>query len=139
MDRKETIKAIRDLVGGKMVFDEKWIMSGVNPRLVIGDDRPVCAISKKFVYMDSQCYVKAIWEDDDTLVNAVCRIPMFVPLYGKITGKVELDTLCSKDLESIYNGIVEYFNWQMNRIPELQKQLEVCMKFQTKYNKMMKK
>lgn len=134
MSREEMIKTIRDLVGGKLVFDEGW-----NVRVSVGEDRPVCAVTKKYIYLECKCYVKTVWENDDILVSVIRRIPVCGSLYGDITSKVELDSLCTRDLESVYNGVVRYYNWQINKIAGLQQQLNDCLKFQTKYNKVIKK
>ena len=134
MNREEIIKTIRDLVGGKMVFDENW-----NVRVSVGEDRPVCAVTKKYIYLGCQCYVKSVWENDDILVSAIQRVPVCGSLYGDITSKVELDSLCTRDLEAVYAAVLEYFEWQINRIAGLQQQLDECLKFRMKYNKVMKK
>ena len=134
MNREEMIKTIRDLVGGKMVFDENW-----NVRVSVGEDRPVCAVTKKYIYLGCQCYVKSVWENDDILVSAIQRVPVCGSLYGDITSKVELDSLCTRDLEAVYAAVLEYFEWQINRIAGLQQQLDECLKFRMKYNKVMKK
>lgn len=134
MNREEIIKTIRDLVGGKMIFDENW-----NVRVSVGDDRPVCSVTKKYIYLGCNCYVKSVWENDDILVSEIRRIPVCGSLYGDITSKVELDSLCTKDLEAVYAAVLEYFEWQINRIAGLQQQLDECLKFRMKYNKVMKK
>lgn len=134
MNREEMIKTIRDLVGGKMVFDENW-----NVRVSVGEDRPVCAVTKKYIYLGCKCYVKTVWENDDILVSAIQRVPVCGSLYGDITSKVELDSLCTRDLEAVYDAVLEYFEWQINRIAGLQQQLDECLKFRMKYNKVMKK
>jgi hypothetical protein len=134
MNREEMIKTIRDLAGGKMIFDENW-----NVRVSVGDDRPVCAVTKKYIYLGCKCYVKTVWENDDILVSAIRRVPVCGSLYGDITSKVELDSLCTRDLEAVYAAVLEYFEWQINRIAGLQQQLDECLKFQMKYNKVMKK
>lgn len=133
MSREEMIKTIRDLVGRKMVFDEKWV------GLTIGDDRPVVSITSKYVYMGCDCFVRPAWENDEILVSSIRRVPVYITLYGDVTSKVELDSLCTRDLESVYNGVVKYYNWQINKIAGLQQQLDKCLKFQTKYKKVMKK
>lgn len=134
MNREEMIKTIRDLAGGKMVFDENW-----NVRVSVGDDRPVCAVTKKYIYLGCKCYVKTVWENDDILVSVIRRIPVCGSLYGDIKSKVELDSLCTRDLEAVYAAVLEYFEWQINRIAGLQQQLDECLKFLMKYNKVMKK
>jgi hypothetical protein len=134
MNREEMIKTIRDLAGGKMIFDENW-----NVRVSVGDDRPVCAVTKKYIYLGCKCYVKTVWENDDILVSAIRRVPVCGSLYGDITSKVELDSLCTRDLEAVYAAVLEYFEWQINRIVGLQQQLDECLKFRMKYNKVMKK
>jgi hypothetical protein len=133
MDREEMIKTIRDLVGGKVVFDENW-----NTRISVGEDRPVCAITKKYIYLGCKCYVKTVWENDDILVSRIQRVPVCGSIYGEITSKVELNELSTKDLESIYDGVTKYFEWQISRIAGLQQQLGECLRFQMKYNKVMK-
>ena len=69
------------------------------------------------------------------LANHIQRIPITMPMYGKITNKVELSGLSTEDLESVYNGVMEYFKWQISRIPELSKELEKTLKLKAKYNK----
>jgi hypothetical protein len=133
MDREEMIKTIRDLVGGKVVFDENW-----NTRISVGEDRPVCGITKKYIYLGCKCYVKTVWENDDILVSRIQRVPVCGSIYGEITSKVELNELSTKDLESIYDGVTKYFEWQISRIAGLQQQLGECLRFQMKYNKVMK-
>ena len=134
MNRQEMIKTIQDLVGVKMVFDENW-----NVRVSVGEDRPVCGITKKYIYLGCKCYVKTVWENDDILVSRIQRVPVCGSIYGEITSKVELNELSTKDLESIYDGVTKYFEWQISRIAGLQQQLDDCLSFQTKYNKVMKK
>ena len=134
MSREEMIKTIQDLVGAKMVFDENW-----NVRVSVGEDRPVCGITKKYIYLGCKCYVKTVWENDEILVSVIRRVPVCGSLYGDITSKVELDSLCTRDLEAIYDGVTKYFEWQISRIAGLQQQLDECLKFQTKYKKVMKK
>jgi hypothetical protein len=133
MSRDEMLKTIRDLVGGKMVFDENW-----KTRVAVGEDRPVCAVTKKYTYLGCQCYVKPVWENDEILVSAIRRVPVCGSLYGEITSKVELDSLCTRDLEAIYYAVIGYFQWQISRIPEMKKQLEECLRFQAKYNRIIK-
>lgn len=134
MSREEMIKTIQDLVGAKMVFDENW-----NVRVSVGEDRPVCGITKKYIYLGCKCYVKTVWENDDILVSRIQRVPVCGSIYGEITSKVELNELSTKDLESVYNGVIKYFDWQISRIAGLQQQLNDCLRFQTKYNKVIKK
>lgn len=134
MSREEMIKTIRDLVGRKMVFDDQW-----NVRVSVGEDRPVVSITSKYIYMGCDCFVRTVWENDDILVSSIQRVPVYITLYGDVTSKIELDSLCTKDLESVYNGVVKYYNWQINKIAGLQQQLDECLKFQTRYNKVIKK
>lgn len=134
MNRQEMIKTIQDLVGAKMVFDENW-----NVRVSVGEDRPVCAVTKKYIYLGCKCYVKTVWENDEILVSAIRRVPVCGSIYGEITSKVELNELNTRDLEAIYDGVIKYFEWQISRIAGLQQQLDECLKFQTKYKKVMKK
>ena len=133
MNREEMIKTIRDLVGGKVIFDEQW-----NTRIAVGEDRPVVSITRKYIYLGCKCFVRPVWENDDILVSRIQRVPVYITLYGDVTSKVELDSLSTKDLESVYNGVVRYFGWQINKIAGLQQQLNDCLRFQTKYNKVMK-
>lgn len=134
MNRQEMIKTIQDLVGAKMVFDENW-----NVRVSVGEDRPVCAVTKKYIYLGCKCYVKTVWENDEILVSVIRRVPVCGSIYGEITSKVELESLNTRDLEAIYDGVIKYFDWQISRIAGLQQQLDECLKFQTKYKKVMKK
>lgn len=134
MNREEMIKTIRDLVGRKMVFDDQW-----NVRVSVGEDRPVVSITSKYIYMGCDCFVRPVWENDDILVSSIQRVPVYITLYGDVTSKIELDSLCTKDLESVYNGVVKYYNWQINKIAGLQQQLNDCLRFQEKYNKVIKK
>ena len=46
MEREQMIKAIRDLVGSKIVFANDY-----DSRIAIGEDRPVVSITKKYVYL----------------------------------------------------------------------------------------
>lgn len=134
MSREEMIKTIQDLVGSKLVFDEGW-----NVRVSVGEDRPVCAVTKKYIYLGCKCFVRPVWENDDILVSSIQRVPVYITLYGDVTSKVKLNELSTKDLESVYNGVVKYYNWQINKIAGLQQQLNDCLRFQTKYNKVIKK
>jgi hypothetical protein len=72
------------------------------------------------------------------MVSSIRRVPVCGSLYGDITSKVELESLSTKDLEAIYDGVIKYFNWQISRIAGLKEQLGECLKFQVKYNKVMK-
>ena len=130
MERTEIFNAITALVGSKLVFDEQW-----DGKVSVGEDRPVCAITKKYIYLGCDCYAIPYWENDMILVNEIQRIPITMPMYGKITNKVELSGLSTEDLESVYNGVMEYFKWQISRIPELSKELEKTLKLKAKYNK----
>jgi hypothetical protein len=51
---------------------------------------------------------------------------------------VELDKLTTHDLETLYEAIKAYFQWRIEDIPELQKELDECLKFQARYNKVVK-
>ena len=134
MSREEMIKTIKRLVGVKLVFGDKW-----STRVAVGEDRPVCAVTNKYIYMGCNCYVKTVWENDDTVVSAIRRVPVCGTLYGEVTSKVKLDSLNSRDLETIYNSVIDYFNWKIDSIQELKAQLEECLRFQKKYNKVFKK
>jgi hypothetical protein len=70
MDREEMIKTIRDLVGGKVVFDENW-----NTRISVGEDRPVCGITKKYIYL-GLCYLCSVV----VLYALLVHVPGDVPL-----------------------------------------------------------
>ena len=135
MDREQMIKAIRDLVGGKIVFADDY-----DSRIAIGEDRPVVSITKKYVYLGCQCFIRRRF-DDQTEVHHVQRIPLFLNRYrfdDWTDCKVELDKLTTHDLETLYEAIKAYFQWCIERIPELQKELDECLKFQTKYKKVVK-
>ena len=136
MEREQMIKAIRDLVGGKIVFADDY-----DSRIAIGEDRPVVSITKKYVYLGVECFIRRIFDDDYTEMHDVQRIPLFLTEYrfDEWTDcKVELDKLPTHDLETLCEAIKAYFQWQIGRIPELQKELDECLKFQTKYKKVFK-
>ena len=130
MSREEMIKAIKDLVGGKMEFDTRTI--------TLGDDRPVWQVTKKYVYMAVKCYVKDVWEED-TLVSVIRKIPVCGTLYGEITHKIPLDSLGIKDLSSLLYGIEKHCQYKIAEIAELQQRLDACIKVKSKYEKVMGK
>ena len=135
MEREQMIKAIRDLIGSKIVFADDY-----DSRIAIGEDRPVVSITKKYVYLGCECFIRRIF-DDHTEVHHVQRIPLFLNRYrfdDWTDCKVELDKLPTHDLETLYEAIKAYFQWCIERIPELQKELDECLKFQTKYKKVFK-
>ena len=130
MSREEMLKTIRDLVGGKMEFDTRTV--------TLGDDRPVWYVTKKYVYMSVKCYVKDVWEED-ILVSVIRRIPVCGALYGEITHKIPLDSLCTRDLERLYDGVIKHCQYKIAEIAELQQKLDACIKVRDKYNKVMGK
>ena len=135
MEREQMIKAIRDLVGGKIVFADDY-----DSRIAIGEDRPVVSITKKYVYLGCECFIRRRF-DDHTEMHIVQRIPLFLNRYrfdDWTDCKVELDKLTTHDLETLYEAIKAYFQWKISCIPELQKELDECLKFQTKYKKVVK-
>ena len=135
MEREQMIKTIRDLVGGKIVFADDY-----DSRIAIGEDRPVVSITKKYVYLGCECFIRRRF-DDHTEVHHVQRVPIYINTYrfdDWTDCKVELDKLPTHDLETLYEAIKAYFQWQIGRIPELQKELNECLKFQTKYKKVVK-
>jgi hypothetical protein len=135
MEREQMIKAIRDLVGSKIVFADDY-----NSRIAIGEDRPVVSVTKKYVYLGCECLIRRRF-DIRTEVHHVQRIPLFLNRYrfdDWTDCKVELDKLTTHDLETLYEAIKAYFQWCIERIPELQKELDECLKFQTKYKKVFK-
>ena len=135
MEREQMIKAIRDLVGSKMVFADDY-----DSRIAIGEDRPVVSITKKYVYLGCECFIRRRF-DDHTEVHHVQRIPLFLNRYrfdDWTDCKVELDKLPTHNLETLYEAIKAYFQWCIERIPELQKELDECLKFHTKYKKVFK-
>ena len=135
MSRDEMIKAIRDLVGGKMEIHSKYYT-----RIAIGEDRPVASVTKKYVYLGCKCFIRRKF-DNNTEVHCVQRVPICISTYrfdDWTDCKVELDKLTTHDLETLYEAIKSYFQWQISRIPELKKQLEECLRFQAKYNKIIK-
>lgn len=135
MEREQMIKAIRDLVGGKIVFADDY-----DSRIAIGEDRPVVSITKKYVYLGCECFITRRF-DDHTEIHIVQRIPLFLNRYRFdywTDCKVELDKLTTHDLETLYEAIKAYFQWKISRIPELQKELDECLKLQTKYKKVVK-
>ena len=130
------IKAIRDLVGGKIVFPDNY-----DRRVAIGEDRPVVSITKKYVYLGVECFIRRIFDDDYTEMHDVQRIPLFLTEYrfDEWTDcKVELDKLTNTDLVVLCNEVKVYFQWRIERIPELQKELDECLKLQARYNKVVK-
>jgi hypothetical protein len=136
MEREQMIKAIRDLVGSKIVFPDNY-----DRRVAIGEDRPVVSITKKYVYLGVECFIRRRFDDDYTEMHDVQRIPLFLNRYrfDEWTDcKVELDKLTTHDLETLYEAIKAYFQWRIEDIPELQKELDECLKFQTKYKKVFK-
>lgn len=133
MKREELVKLIRDLVGTRIELTHDY-----DARVTIGEARPVWEVTKKYVYMACKCHVKSVWEDDE-LVSVIRRIPVCGTIYGEITNKIKLDELCTPDLEKLYDGIIKYYEYQIERIPELQKQLDVCIKMRKVYNKVMGK
>ena len=126
MSRDEMIKTIRDLVGSRMDLDTRTI--------TLGDDRPVWHVTKKYVYMTVKCYVKDVWEEN-ILVSVIRRIPVVWGLYGEITHKILLDSLCTRDLERLYDGIIKHCQYKIAEIAELQQKLDTCTKVRDKYNK----
>lgn len=135
MEREQMIKTIRDLVGSKIVFADDY-----DSRIAIGEDRPVVSITKKYVYLSCECFIRRRF-DDHTEMHIVQRIPLFLNRYrfdDWTDCKVELDKLTTHDLETLYEAIKAYFQWKISRIPELQKELDECLKFQTKYKKVVK-
>jgi len=136
MEREQMIKAIRDLVGSKIVFADDY-----DSRIAIGEDRPVVSVTKKYVYLGCECLIRQMFDDDYTEMHNVQRIPLFLNRYrfNEWTDcKVELDKLTTHDLETLYEAIKAYFQWRIERIPELQKELDECLKFQTKYKKVVR-
>jgi hypothetical protein len=135
MEREQMIKTIRDLVGSKIVFPDNY-----DRRVAIGEDRPVVSITKKYVYLGVECFIRRRF-DDHTEMHDVQRIPLFLNRYrfDEWTDcKVELDKLTNTDLVVLCNEVKVYFQWRIERIPELQKELDECLKFQTKYKKVFK-
>lgn len=136
MEREQMIKTIRDLVGSKIVFPDNY-----DRRVVIGEDRPVVSITKKYVYLGVECFIRRRFDDDYTEMHIVQRIPLFLTEYrfDEWTDcKVELDKLTTHDLETLYEAIKAYFQWRIEGIPELQKELDECLKLQARYNKVVK-
>jgi hypothetical protein len=136
MEREQMIKTIRDLVGSKIVFADDY-----DSRIAIGEDRPVVSITKKYVYLGCECFIRRRFDDDYTEMHDVQRIPLFLTEYrfDEWTDcKVELDKLTNTDLVVLCNEVKVYFQWRIERIPELQKELDECLKFQARYNKVVK-
>ena len=134
MEREQMIKTIRDLVGSKIVFPDNY-----GRRVAIGEDRPVVSITKKYVYLGCECFIRRMF-DDHTEMHDVQRIPLFLKYrFDEWTDcKVELDKLTNTDLVVLCNEIKVYFQWRIERIPELQKELDECLKLQAKYKKVVK-
>lgn len=134
MDREEMIKAIRSLVGTKINLPTTL------KRVAIGEDRPVMSITKKYAYLGCECFIRRRF-DDHTEVHDVQRVPVcrrYFRFDEWTDCKVEVDKLPTNDLETLYEAIKWYFQWKISRIPELQKELDECLKFQTKYKKVVK-
>lgn len=135
MEREQMIKTIRDLVGGKIVFPDNYYR-----RVAIGEDRPVVSVTKKYVYLGCECLIRRRF-DDNIEVHHVQRVPLFLNRYifdDWTDCKVELDKLTTHDLKTLYEAIKAYFQWRIERIPRLQKELDECLKSQAKYKKVVK-
>ena len=135
MEREQMIKVIRDLIGSKIVFPYNYYR-----RVAIGEDRPVVSVTKKYVYLGCECLIRRRF-DDNIEVHHVQRVPLFLNRYifdDWTDCKVELDKLTTHDLETLYEAIKTYSQWRIERIPKLQKELDECLKFQTKYKKVFK-
>ena len=135
MEREQMIKTIRDLVGSKIVFPDNYYR-----RVAIGEDRPVVSVTKKYVYLGCECLIRRRF-DDNTEVHHVQRVPLFLNRYRYddwTDCKVELDKLTTHDLETLYEAIKAYSQWCIERIPELQKELDKCLKLQARYNKVVR-
>jgi hypothetical protein len=135
MEREQMIKAIRDLIGSKIVFADDY-----NSRIAIGEDRPVVSVTKKYVYLGCECLIRRRF-DIRTEVHHVQRVPICISTYrfdDWTDCKVELDKLTTHDLETLYEAIKAYFQWCIERIPELQKELDECLKLQARYNKVVR-
>ena len=134
MEREQMIKTIRDLVGSKMEIHSKYYT-----RIAIGENRPVVSITKKYVYLGSQCFIRRKYVDG-TEVHEIQRLPLCRGYYRFDEWddcKVELDKLTDHDLETLYNGVKAYFEWQIAQIPDKAKELESLMRAQIRYNKVM--
>ena len=134
MDRQEMINYIRTLVGSKMEIHSKYYT-----RIAIGEDRPVVSITKKYVYLGSECFIRRKF-DNGTEVHEIQRLPLCRRFYRFDEWddcKVELDKLTDHDLETLYEGVKAYFEWQIKQIPEKAKELENLMRAKIKYNKVM--
>jgi hypothetical protein len=134
MDREQIISALGKMTGSKRVYLPE-VYTG---KIEIGEMRPVAALSKKYVYMDCQCYLKWMQVGDE-YVQSVQRIPVCSRGWGEVSGKVALDNLSSKDLESLLNGFRAYLEWERDHnLPYLKKRLqesEECAKRLSKLEK----
>lgn len=139
MSREEMIAAIKAVIGRKLEFPEEYYECGLPE---IGEQREVCAVTQKYVYLGTDCLVKEAWSDDDgDYVKVVRRIPVCGTLsYNSvIDSKVELDRLTEKDLKSLMNGIKDFFHFAVHRIDELKRMAAFYEPLANKYEKALKK
>lgn len=137
MNREEMIEAIKAVVGRKLEFPEEYYECGLPE---IGEQREVCAITPKYVYLGCKCLVKEAWsEADEDYVKVVRRIPVCGTLYGVIDSKVELDMLTEKDLKSLMYGIKDFFCFTNRRCNELKRMVVFYEPLANKYEKVLKK
>lgn len=129
MERNELISAIKQIAGRKLTFPEEY-----NKLPEIGEAGHVSGITSKYVLLSSKCYIKPVWEDgEDRYVNVIRRIPVCGTLYGEISNKVAIDTLCTKDLENLYNGLTGFISWATVRMVEIRKQAAEYQRYADKY------
>ena len=129
MNKEELVKAIKAIVGRRLVFPEEYTNLPS-----IGESRQIAGFTQKYVYLNSKCLVKTVFsEQDDDYVKVVRRIPVCGTLYGVIDSKVELDELTQVDLQAIYNGLTEFIAWATAEMVEIRKKAAEYQRYADKY------
>jgi hypothetical protein len=119
MEREEFINVIQKAVGNKKLV--------LPSRLIeIGQYRGVCAVSKKFVYMDSMCYIEVVYKNGQT-IKSPRKLPIYKVHKSELSSKVDLDCLETEDLEKVFNGIMNFcLDERDKHLPSLQDELRTC-------------
>lgn len=129
MNKEELVKAIKAIVGRRLVFPEEYTSLPS-----IGESRQIAGFTQKYVYLNSKCLVKTVFsEQDDDYVKVVRRIPVCGTLYGVIDSKVELEDLTQIDLQTIYNGLTEFIAWATAEMVEIRKKAAEYQRYADKY------
>ena len=130
MSREELINSIKAIVGRKLVFPDEYCENVPE----IGASRQVVGITKKYVYLATDCYITDAYEDNVGYIKVVHKIPVCGAIYGKIDSKVELDMLSKQDLYSIMKGLADFVIFSVRRTRELQEQLKEYQQYGEKLN-----